>query len=331
MDDIVVLRALPGLGDLLCSVPALRAVRTGSGPRRIVLVGTSAAGWFADRYGLVDQVVPLSWWPGLVPGRPSPEAAASVVTTIRARTPSLVLQLHGCGPQSNLLASALAGGGYFVGAAADGSHKPPRMHAVQWDETTPEPLQLLDVVTAAGFERPASEGAHSLGPFPLTDADRREVLALQPPAPFACIHPGSTLSDRRWTTHGFAAVADHLDAAGVRAVLTGTRHERALAAEIVRRARSRPLDATGSTTLGGLAALLAAAELVVTNDTGASHLAAAVGTRSVIVFVVTDPRRWAPLDRVRHRPVEVGGLSTAAATRHVLDEVDQLIGAPTFG
>jgi ADP-heptose:LPS heptosyltransferase len=50
-----------------------------------------------------------------------------------------------------------------------------------------------------------------------------------------------------------------------------------------------------------MAALLAHARVTLTNDTGTSHLAAAVGARSVVVFSGSDPRRWAPLDRRRHR------------------------------
>jgi ADP-heptose:LPS heptosyltransferase len=61
------------------------------------------------------------------------------------------------------------------------------------------------------------------------------------------------------------------------------------------------IDLAGGTDLGVAAALIASAAIVVTNDTGTSHLAAALGTPSVTLFQASDPARWAPLDRARHR------------------------------
>jgi ADP-heptose:LPS heptosyltransferase len=67
--------------------------------------------------------------------------------------------------------------------------------------------------------------------------------------------------------------------------------------------RAPALNLTGRTGLGALAALVAQARLVVCNDTGISHIAAAVATSSVIVSCGSDTRRWAPLDHRRHRVV----------------------------
>jgi ADP-heptose:LPS heptosyltransferase len=66
--------------------------------------------------------------------------------------------------------------------------------------------------------------------------------------------------------------------------------------------RAPATDLTGATSLGGLAALLRDSAVLVGNDTGTAHLAAAVGARTVTVFLPGDPVRWAHTGP-RHRAV----------------------------
>jgi ADP-heptose:LPS heptosyltransferase len=61
------------------------------------------------------------------------------------------------------------------------------------------------------------------------------------------------------------------------------------------------IDMTGRTSLGALAALIEGADLLVSNDTGVAHLAAAARTPSVIVSSGSDAARWAPGDTRLHR------------------------------
>jgi len=115
------------------------------------------------------------------------------------------------------------------------------------------------------------------------------------------LHAGSQLASRRWPAERFAQVGDALSKEGLQVVLTGTKGERELTARVRDAMRSPALDLTGLTSLGGLAALIARARLVVANDTGVSHIAAALKAPSVIIANGSDPRRWAPLDRQLHR------------------------------
>src|SRR5262249_39522148 len=61
--------------------------------------------------------------------------------------------------------------------------------------------------------------------------------------------------------------------------------------------------ATPGFTFGAMAALLKNSRLVITNDTGTSHLAAALKTPSVVIFTASDPQRSAPLDTTLHYAV----------------------------
>ena len=125
--------------------------------------------------------------------------------------------------------------------------------------------------------------------------------------PIAVLHPGASLQSRRWDERGFAAVGDQLAARGLRVVLTGVTGERPVTTAVATAMRSTATDLAGCTSLGATAALVRRARVVVTNDTGMSHLAAAVDTPSVVIFTATDPRRWKPAHD-HHRAVVAGSL-----------------------
>ncbi|MGB7479126.1 MAG: glycosyltransferase family 9 protein, partial [Burkholderiaceae bacterium] len=99
----------------------------------------------------------------------------------------------------------------------------------------------------------------------------------------------------------FAAVAARLAADGWRIALTGAASERALALEFAAHMSAPFVDLCGKTTLGSLAALIAHSRLLLCNDTGVSHVAAALRTPSLVVACGSDVQRWAPLDRTLHR------------------------------
>jgi ADP-heptose:LPS heptosyltransferase len=95
---------------------------------------------------------------------------------------------------------------------------------------------------------------------------------------------------------------------------------------VAHRMRSRLLDLSGHTSIGVLGAVYGRARLVVTNDTGASHVAAAVGAPSVVVIGSAEPDRWAPLDRQRHRAVSGAPPGAWPGADAVITAVDDQLG-----
>jgi ADP-heptose:LPS heptosyltransferase len=136
----------------------------------------------------------------------------------------------------------------------------------------------------------------------LTVADKREAgrELLRLPArrgPLVVMHPGARASSRRWAPHRFAAVADYLiDALAARVVISGSAQDALVACDVLSTMKHEPLDVVGRTSLGGLAALIAQADLFIGNDSGPAHLAAAVGAKSIVIFGPEDPARWAALE-----------------------------------
>jgi ADP-heptose:LPS heptosyltransferase len=296
---IAVFRALQ-LGDLLCSVPALRALRRALPGAHVTLIGLPWARSFATRYAeLIDA---FEVFPGArgFPEQPEDESGLpAFLDAMRARRFDLAIQLHGSGGIANTLVAGF--GARALAGFAQANETPPEGCFIDWPDDLPEPERYNALMRAMGID--AHDAALS---FPLTPQDLDEYHALIErhalhPERLVLVHPGAQLPSRRWPPERFAAVADELAAAGWQIAVTGTAAETALTAQVIG-AMTRPArHLAGETSLGALGALVAHARLIVCNDTGLSHVAAAMGTRSVVVASGSDTRRWAPLDHDRHR------------------------------
>jgi ADP-heptose:LPS heptosyltransferase len=292
VDRVALLRALPGVGDLLCAVPALRAVRARFPDASVTLLGLATAGWFVERFAhLVDDLLVVEGVAGLPEITPDPVAEQRFRRRAAGARFDLALQLHGNGVVTNDL---LRG----IGARRTMAPGPP----LPGPDHRPEILRLLAVVEAAGCP-PQGTGLE----LPVTPAERAAADGLAPAPPFACLHVGASVDERAWSVDGFAAVADHLVARGLRLVLTGTPGDAPRVRAVAERAAVPVVDLVGRTGIGELGALYRQATLVVSNDTGAAHVAAAVRAPSVVVTASPEPDRWAPLDRDLHRTVTATG------------------------
>jgi ADP-heptose:LPS heptosyltransferase len=116
------------------------------------------------------------------------------------------------------------------------------------------------------------------------------------------VHPGAASGARRWPPGRWAEVARRLAGGGRTVLVTGGPGEVALAEEVAGRAGLPPSAVlAGRTDLIGLAAVVAAADLLLCGDTGVAHLATALGIPSVVLFGPVPPSEWGPPpDRPQH-------------------------------
>jgi len=133
-----------------------------------------------------------------------------------------------------------------------------------------------------------------LGVTPMQERRARAVLdrgGIRPDEPYAIVNPGGNNPAKRWPAERFAALADHLSECGLRVLINGAPGERELVGRIAARCRSEPVRLCElNMTLGALKAVVRGARVLVTNDTGPRHIAAAFGVPMVSLFGPTDPR-----------------------------------------
>ena len=177
--------------------------------------------------------------------------------------------------------------------------------ALPWNPRDHVTAQGLALVEAAAGLNPILNSQFSAR-FDLSQGDIMWVdawIAAQglANAPLVVLHPGTGGPAKLWFAEGWAAVADALQAAGARLVLTGGPDELALVAQVTGHMQSAALALAGQTSVGQLAALMRRATLVLGVDSGPLHLAAAQGVPTLHLYGPGDAGRFGPWgDRARH-------------------------------
>lgn len=142
-----------------------------------------------------------------------------------------------------------------------------------------------------------------LVPVATSRADERKVDALfrdwgiKKGGMIVCIAPGAAESSRGRIFHPkrFAKVADGLVKEFLaQVIIIGSKGERQLAEEVRSAMQYNAVNAAGETSVKELASLLKRCALMIGNDSGPMHLAAAMGTRTIGLFCPNTPVRWAP-------------------------------------
>lgn len=296
------------VGDVVMATPSLRAVREHFPEARIIHVGRSAA---------LATLAPSPYADAVICDRPSqpgkPGGLLHLAARLRQRRPDLAVLL----PNSfrSALAARMGAARRVLGYDRDGrgwlltDKLPPPRGPDGGLRPVSARQYYADLLGLVGVRADSLEMS-----LPVAAEDRAAAEALLAEAgaagggPWVMLNPAASFgTSKMWAASRYAALADLLiERRGARVILNAAPSERHVAAWVGEAMRHEPAIsfAERRNTLGLLKALLARCDLLVTNDTGARHLAAAMGIGVVTVFGSTDPE-WSRIDYRRERIVRV--------------------------
>ena len=299
---IAVLRA-NAIGDFIFALPALESLRVAYGNAEIVLLGQPwHRRYLEGRPGPVDRVEVVPRKRGVREDRETageedrPEVFDRFYADMRSERFDLALQMHGGGRNSNPFLLQLGARITAGSATPDAARLDYTLPYIYWQH---EIARLLEVVGMVGA-RPVT-----LVPrLALTqvDLDESHRVVPQTDAPLVAVHPGVGDPRRQWPPEKFAAVGDALANADARVLLTGAGFEASITGAVRNAMKCAAQDLNGRLSIGGLAALLSRCCVVVSNDSGPLHIAAAVGAPTVGIYWAGNAINAGTLFRARSRP-----------------------------
>jgi ADP-heptose:LPS heptosyltransferase len=327
---------LDAMGDVLMNTPALRALKEARPGRQLTLLTSLAAAELAAMLPPVDAIIPYDapWMKATAP-RSDTRADFALIERLRRSCfdGAVIFTVYSQNPLPAALVCLLAG----IPRRLAHCRENPYQLLTHWVRE-PEPHEVirhevrrqLDLVAAIGcttederlslrVPRTARTRPHAwLREFGIHDditpwdgspepsgrlrrAVPRDDLPLPGNCSWVVIHPGASAPSRRYPAEGFAQAADLLAGEhGVEVVFAAGPQEVELVESIRARMEAPSHSLAGRLDLAELAALIEAAPLLICNNSGPAHVAAAVGTPVVDLYALTNPQHtpWAVPSRV---------------------------------
>ncbi|MFL6716745.1 MAG: lipopolysaccharide heptosyltransferase II [Burkholderiaceae bacterium] len=300
------------LGDVLMCTPAMRALRESGPDRRLALLSSPGGAAVASFVAGIDMAIAFQA-PWMKHGAAQDaNAVPAMAEKLRAERfdAAVIFTTYS---QSALPAAMLCQMAGIPLRLAHCRENPYQLLSDWVPETEPqqqvrhEVRRQLDLVASIGCR--ASDERLS---FAVPDGDlawARAALAecdIGPGTRWVLMHPGATAASRRYPPAQWAEALRLLAASGMQAVFTGSADEAALIDGIREAAGIRSHSLAGRATLGQLGALIALAPVMVSNNTGPAHIAAALGTPLVELYALTNPQHtpWQSPSRVLFHDVD---------------------------
>lgn len=290
--NLLVLR-LDNIGDVLMTSPALKAIKETNPDARLTLMASPAGALTAPLLPWVDEVLPWrTLWQALdqPPGDISQEWRLIKTLQDRQFDGAIIFTSFKQSPHPPAFVCQMAGISLRLGASREmGECLTQRIDHLSDDLHQAE--RNLQLIEAAGF--------------PVRD--RNLCLRIPssrhfPQTPYLLLNPWTSCPSRMYSLERFAIAARTLaEKTGCPVVVTGTDKNRPDAAPLLDILGSHAIDLIGKTSLSDLVALVAHAELMLSNNTSTMHIADATQTPSVILFAGTElERQWRPRQTRAH-------------------------------
>jgi len=306
-ENILCIR-LDTIGDVLMTTPAIHALKASHPNRRITLLTSSAGASTASLVPDIDEVMAYDapWLKATAPrlnSRPEYEMAEDLRRL--KFDGAIIFTVYSQNPLPSAFLCYLAD----IPLRLAHCHENPYQLLTDWVKD-PEPehcvrhevRRQLDLVATIGCHADDERMSLRVPEKALASVkDILQQLGITQQRPWVVIHPGATAASRRYAPEKFAVVARSLiQDMAIAVIFTGTEPERELVTAIQAATGVVSHSLVGCLNLNELAALLSLAPVLISNNTGPVHIAAAVGTPVVDLYALTNPQHtpWGVPNRV---------------------------------
>jgi lipopolysaccharide heptosyltransferase II len=298
---------LDAMGDVLMTAPALHRLKTTLPGREVVLLTSGSGAAITPLMPYVDATLTYQApWMKTVRAQTGPAPDHEFLKDLRRQEfeAAIIFTVYSQSPLPAALMCHLAGIPLRLAHCRENPYHllthwvpDPEPHSILRHEV----LRQLALLESVGIPSPPAPIQISIPP----SAKARISLLLTelgvPLQSWYVVHPGATVPSRRYPAASFARVVSRIyDATGLLPVFTGSSEETPLIEEIQDKSGVPGVSLAGRLNLSELAALLEQSRLLICNNTGPAHLAAATGTPVASLYALTNPQHtpW-------HVPCEV--------------------------
>lgn len=278
---------LRSIGDTVLATPSLTALRRFLPNASIEVLLEDWVAPILDGFEAIDKVISI--------GKGTPERVR-VARELRQRKYDVAFNLHG-GTTATFLTRA-SGARHRVGIES-------YQYRFLYNHLLTSPIdfwgrgeihsaeQQLSLLGFAGVPLdPVPRTSLAVTGAALESVDTR-LRASAPGNRWALLHPSTAFFTKQWPVEHFARTAEYLSASGFQPVAVSSVAEAPVLEQLIE-AASVPITAFNDLTLPEITALASRSSVFVGNDSGVAHIAAAVGTPSVVIFGSSNRVHWHP-------------------------------------